>query len=86
MTATPTSAQRALNIEAALLPRLTNRTDSVEARLRRLEAYLHLNDQTSACALLEQLTRQAAGTRFERATSNYLNSPALQCSRSPYPY
>ena len=79
LTATEASARRALDAEAAILPRLTNGTDSVEAGMRRLEAYLHLDDQRHACALLDQLATQALGTRLERAVAAYREAPTLRC-------
>ena len=52
---TEPSARETLQRVDALLPRLTNRGDSVEALYRRVEAHATLNDTERACSVLSQI-------------------------------
>ena len=50
---TEATARQALRSVDGMLPKLTNRADSLEALYRRAEAHAMLNDQRSACATLD---------------------------------
>jgi len=63
------TAERALGEIDALLPKLTTRSDSVEALYRRAEADVALDSAEAACATISSLHSRAEGTTFSRAVT-----------------
>ena len=72
------TAERALDEIHALLPKLTTRSDSVEALYRAAEANVALNNTDAACETLTSLRMRAAGTTFSRAVTSLADS-GLSC-------
>ncbi len=72
------TAERALVEIDALLPKLTTRSDSVEALYRRAEADVALDSTDAACATLSSLRSRAAGTAYSRSV-NTLADVGLNC-------
>lgn len=55
----------------ALMPRLTERTDSLFAMLYQSHAYYHLGELDNQCAMLRRIRARAGGTRLEGVVEGY---------------
>jgi serine/threonine protein kinase len=65
---------------ARLLPTLSSRADSVEARYYAIETNLILDRPTDACRLLTQIRDAARGTGFEGRVERFLADTGLACA------
>jgi hypothetical protein len=66
-----------------LLPRLTARSDSVEATYYAIETSLILDRPADACRLLLQVRPASRGTTFEGRVERLLGDTALGCATRP---
>jgi serine/threonine-protein kinase len=70
-TVSPADARAAIKQLDALMPRLTERTDSLFAMLYQSHAYYHLGELDNQCAVLRKIRARATGTRLEGVVEGY---------------
>lgn len=73
------SALKAIRLSPSLLEVVRTREDSVEVRMRELEANLRLNREREACRIALSVELSAKGTRFSAKLRAILDEPNLGC-------